>query len=515
MEMIKKAIISVSDKTGIEKLAKYLTDLGIEIISSGGTYKVLENAGIPVTQVSDVTGFPEILDGRVKTLHPIIFSGILARRNEEHLNQLNDQKIDPIDLIIVNLYPFEDTIAKKETSTEEAVENIDIGGPSLIRAAAKNYLYTTVLVSPDQYDGLINDMENNENQTSIEFRQRCAIRAFDHTARYNALISDYLKNAFHVEAFSEELTIAGKKINDLRYGENPHQEAAYYSFSQDNPLNNFKQLHGKELSYNNLLDLDAALSIVKEFDENFVVIIKHTNPCGAAVGDTLLDAYKTALESDSLSAFGGIVGVAGEVDAHLAEAMSGHFFECIIAPGFSDEALAILQKKKNLRLLTFLPQKKDLFGYQVRTITDGFLVQGKDEAHIDLKKAKIATKRSPTEKEWKALGFAWKLVKHVHSNAIIYTTDNQLIGVGAGQMSRVDAAELAVKKARQAKHSTENTVCASDAFFPFKDGIEALAKAGITAVVQPGGSIRDEEVIEAANENNLAMVLTEMRHFKH
>jgi len=513
--MIKKAIISVSDKTGIEKLAKFLTDNGVEIISSGGTYKVLENAGITVTQVSDVTGFPEILDGRVKTLHPIIFSGILARRNEEHLSQLVEQKIDPIDLIIVNLYPFEETIAKKETLLEEAVENIDIGGPSLIRAAAKNYLYTTVLVSPDQYDDLISDIENNKNKTSREFRQKCAIRAFEHTARYNALISDFLKNAFDEKSFPEELTLAGKKINDLRYGENPHQEAAYYSFSQSTPLNDFKQHHGKELSYNNLIDLDAALSIVKEFDENFVVIIKHTNPCGAAVGDTLLDAYKTALNSDSLSAFGGIVGVSGEVDAPLAEEMSGHFFECIIAPGFTDDALALLQKKKNLRLLTYLPQRKDLFSYQVRTITDGFLVQSKDLAQIDIEKAKVATKRSPTEKEWKALSFAWKLVKHVHSNAIIYTTDNQLIGVGAGQMSRVDAAELAVKKAEQAKHSTKDTVCASDAFFPFKDGVEALAKAGITAVVQPGGSIRDEEVIEAANAHNLAMVLTEMRHFKH
>jgi phosphoribosylaminoimidazolecarboxamide formyltransferase/IMP cyclohydrolase len=515
LEGIIKAIISVSDKTGIEKLAEFLTDNGVEIISSGGTHKVLENAGIPVTQVSDVTGFPEILDGRVKTLHPIIFSGILAKRNDEHLKQLDEQKIDPIDLIIVNLYPFEQTIAKPEKTLEEAVENVDIGGPSLIRAAAKNYQFTTVLVSPDQYENLIGEMKGNNNQTSQDFRQKCAIRAFEHTARYNALISDYMKGAFGDESFSKELTLAGNKIHDLRYGENPHQKAAYYSFSQRNPLNDFKQLHGKELSYNNLLDLDAALSITVEFDENFVVIIKHTNPCGAAVGDTLLDAYKTALESDSLSAFGGIVGLTGEVDTEVAEALSSHFFECILAPGFTEEALVLLQKKKNLRLLTYVPQKKDLFDYQLRTITDGFLVQGKDEAKLDLREAKVATKREPTEKEWKALEFSWKLVKHVHSNAIIYTTDNQLIGVGAGQMSRVDSAELAVKKAEQAKHTTENTVCASDAFFPFKDGIEALAKAGITAVVQPGGSIRDEEVIEAANDHNLAMIFTGMRHFKH
>jgi phosphoribosylaminoimidazolecarboxamide formyltransferase/IMP cyclohydrolase len=324
-----------------------------------------------------------------------------------------------------------------------------------------------------------------------------------------------MKNVFDEQPFSNELTLAGNKINDLRYGENPHQKAAYYSFSQNNPLNNFKQLHGKELSYNNLLDLDAALSIVREFDENFVVIIKHTNPCGAAVGKTLLEAYKTALDSDSLSAFGGIVGLSDAVDIDVAEALSDHFFECIIAPSFTEEALSRLQKKKNLRLLTFIPQDNNLFSYQLRTITDGFLVQSKDESVVDLREAKIATKREPTEKEWKALEFSWKLVKHVHSNAIIYSTDNQLIGVGAGQMSRVDSAELAVKKAEQAKHSTKNTVCASDAFFPFKDGIEALAKAGITAVVQPGGSIRDEEVIDAANEHNLAMVFTGMRHFKH
>jgi phosphoribosylaminoimidazolecarboxamide formyltransferase/IMP cyclohydrolase len=324
-----------------------------------------------------------------------------------------------------------------------------------------------------------------------------------------------LKSAFAVKTFSNELTLAGNKINDLRYGENPHQRAAYYSFSKDNPLNNFKQLHGKELSYNNLLDLDAALSITRDFDENFVVIIKHTNPCGAAIGETLLEAYNRALDTDSLSAFGGIVGLTDAVDGVLAEALSNHFFECIIAPGFTDEALERLKKKKNLRLLTYVAQKKDLFNYQLRTITDGFLVQSKDEAKVNLRESKIATKRHPTEKEWEALEFSWKLVKHVHSNAIIYTTDNQLIGVGAGQMSRVDAAELAVKKAEQSNHSTKNTVCASDAFFPFKDGIEALAKAGITAVVQPGGSIRDEEVIEAADDHNLAMIFTGMRHFKH
>jgi phosphoribosylaminoimidazolecarboxamide formyltransferase/IMP cyclohydrolase len=309
--------------------------------------------------------------------------------------------------------------------------------------------------------------------------------------------------------------LAGKKVHDLRYGENPHQRAAYYSFSQKNPLNDFKQLHGKELSYNNLLDLDAALSIVSEFDEDFVVIIKHTNPCGAARGDSMLDAYTLALESDSLSAFGGIVGLTGNVDKALAEKMSEHFFECILAPRFSDEAIEILTKKKNLRLVTYKKDETELQSAQVRTITGGILVQGKDDKKIDIKEAKIATKRNPSVSEWEAMAFAWKLVKHVHSNAIIYTSDKQLIGVGAGQMSRVDAAELAVKKATQAGHSTKGTVCASDAFFPFKDGVEALAQAGITAVIQPGGSIRDNEVIEAADQNDLSMVLTGIRHFKH
>jgi phosphoribosylaminoimidazolecarboxamide formyltransferase/IMP cyclohydrolase len=513
---IKRAIISVYDKTGIEALARFLNDRGIQIISSGGTRKVLEKAEIKTQQISDITGFPEILDGRVKTLHPVIFAGILAKRSENHLKQLSEQNIDPVDLVIVNLYPFEETVARKNCSLEEAVENIDIGGPSLIRAAAKNFDWTTVITSPDQYDDLMNEIERNESDPSLSFRRRCAVRAFEHTARYNALISDYLKNeGENAEEFSEEFTLAGRKISDLRYGENPHQKAAYFSFSDKNPLSNFKQLHGKELSYNNLIDLDAALSIVKEFDENLVVIIKHTNPCGAARGDTLSEAYQLALNTDSLSAFGGIVGLSGSVDKDLAEKMSEHFFECILAPGFSEEALSILSRKKNLRLISFNPDENDDFKYQVRAISGGILLQSKDKVHLDVLQAKVVTKRPPTESEWKALAFSWKLVKHVHSNAIIYTTDRQLIGVGAGQMSRIDAAELAVKKAEQAGHSTRQTVCASDAFFPFKDGIEALAKAGITAVIQPGGSIRDAEVIETADEHNLAMVLTGMRHFKH
>ena len=516
METIKRAIISVYDKTGIETLARFLNDRGIWIISSGGTCKVLEKAGIKTQQISDITGFPEILDGRVKTLHPVIFSGILAKRNENHLKQLSEQNIDPVDLVIVNLYPFEETVARKNCSLEEAVENIDIGGPSLIRAAAKNYRWTTVITSPDQYDDLMTEIEQNDSETSLSFRQRCAVRAFEHTARYNALISDYLKNkGENAEEFSEEFTLAGRKISDLRYGENPHQKAAYYSFSGNNPLSNFKQLHGKELSYNNLIDLDAGLSMLKEFNENFTVIIKHTNPCGAARGDSLAEVYQLALETDSLSAFGGIVGLTGTVDKDLAEKMSEHFFECILAPDFSEEALSILTKKKNLRLISFSPDQNDNFKYQVRAISGGLLLQSKDQVNLDIRQVKVVSKRPPSETEWNGLAFAWKLVKHVHSNAIIYTTDRQLIGVGAGQMSRVDAAELAVKKAEQAGHSTRQTVCASDAFFPFKDGIESLAKAGITAVIQPGGSIRDAEVIETADEHNLAMVLTGMRHFKH
>lgn len=516
MGKISRAIISVHDKTGIAELAAFLVKNGVQIISSGGTQKTLEKAGIKCEPVSALTGFPEILGGRVKTLHPIVFSGILAKRDKEHLEQLSEQDIEPIDLIIVNLYPFEETITRNDCTLDLAVENIDIGGPSLIRAAAKNYAWTTVLVSTNQYQELQDELKRNDMQTSPAFRHRCAVRAFEHTARYNTLIADYLKNELtEIEECSPEMNIAGTKVNNLRYGENPHQSAAYYSFTSENPLNNFKQLHGKELSYNNLLDLDASLSIVNEFDENFVVIVKHSNPCGAARGDTLIDAYKLAWDSDSLSAFGGIVGLTRPVDEEVAKEMSGHFFECILAPDFSADALGILQKKKNLRLLTYVPGQMDSFKYQIRTLTGGFLVQSKDKVPFNIRKGKVATKRAPSESEWEAMAFAWKMVKHVHSNAIIYTTDKQLIGVGAGQMSRIDAAELAVKKAEQNLHSTSQTVCASDAFFPFKDGVDALAKAGITAVIQPGGSIRDEEVIRAADENELTMVMTGMRHFKH
>ena len=516
MEKIKRAIISVHDKTGIVDLAGYLVEQGVQIISSGGTQKALESAGIKTEKVSEITGFPEILNGRVKTLHPIIFAGILAKRESGHLGELEKQNIDPIDLIVVNLYPFEQTIARPDCTFEEAVENIDIGGPSLIRAAAKNLAWTTVITNPDQYEGLISEMNSHQGNTTEEFRRVCAIRAFEHTARYNALIGHYLQSGGkEIQDLSEEFTLAGKKISDLRYGENPHQRAAYYSFSTTKPLKNFEQLHGKDLSYNNLMDLDAALSIVSDFDENFVVILKHTNPCGAARGESIEEAYTLALDTDSLSAFGGIVGLTKTVDGQLARKMSGHFFECILAPSFTDEALTILTKKKNLRLLTFQPEVSDTWSYQVRTINGGFLVQGQDKGRTEVRKARVVSKRQPTDQEWQAMAFAWKLVKHVHSNAIIYTTDKQLIGVGAGQMSRVDAAELAVKKAEQARHSTHGTVCASDAFFPFKDGIEALAAAGITAVIQPGGSIRDEEVIQSADEHQLTMVFTAMRHFKH
>ena len=515
MTMIKQALISVHDKRGLEDLGRFLIDQGVRIISSGGTQKALENAGIEATAISDLTGFPEILDGRVKTLHPRIFAGILAKRETAHLMQLEEEKIEPIDLVIVNLYPFEETIAKDGCTFEQAIENIDIGGPSLIRAAAKNHKWCTVIVSPEQYDGLRTEMKANRSQTSHDFRKQCAKRAFDHAARYNSLIAGYLDDQNSESGFPQEITISGKKMNDLRYGENPHQKAAYYSDSLESPLCDFRQLHGKELSYNNLIDLDAALSIVGEFEQEFVVIIKHTNPCGAASGKTVKDAYNLALGSDPLSAFGGIVGMNRPVDQLLATDLSKHFFECIIAPSFDDQALSILKKKKNLRLLTYTPGEVSPSTLQVRTIHGGLLVQSIDSVQLDITSSKLVTKRSPTKKEWQALAFAWKLVKHVHSNAIIYTTDRQLIGVGAGQMSRVDSAELAVKKATQAGHSTNNTVCASDAFFPFKDGIEALANAGITAVIQPGGSIRDDEVIEAADKHNLAMVFTGMRHFKH
>lgn len=513
---VRRALISVFKKDGVVSLAKYLDAKGVEIITSGGTQKVLEEAGLTPKSVTDVTSFPEMLDGRVKTLHPLIFGGILHRETPGHLSQLERHKIAPIDLVIVNLYPFEETIAQADCSLAEAIEKIDIGGPSLIRAAAKNFRHKTVLVDPDQYPGLIAELDSHNGGTSESFRHECAIRAFEHTARYDAIITGYLnEQAAGDYELPAEFTLQGRKVQDLRYGENPHQKAAFYMSAGRKPLHDYRQIHGKELSYNNILDLDAALNMVSAYlDEPTAVIVKHNNPCGAAQDKDLLRSYQKALATDPISAFGGIVGFNRPVDEALAAAMKDHFFECIIAPEFNDPAAEILTKKKNLRLVT-CDMGMSADRYQIRTVSGGFLIQSSDDLMIDIRESKIVTRRKPTETEWQTLAFVWRLSKHVHSNAIVFARDNQLIGIGAGQMSRVDAAELAIAKAAKTNNILTNSVVASDAFFPFRDGVDVIARAGGRAVIQPGGSVRDEEVIAAADEHDLAMIFTGYRHFKH
>lgn len=514
--MKKRALISVYDKTGILELANFLSENEYEIISSGGTKKYLDENGINAIAIEDVTGFPEMLGGRVKTMHPKILGGVLAKRIEEHEKQLMDQQINTIDIIVVNLYPFEETIIKENCTLTEAIEQIDIGGPTLLRSAAKNHEYTTVLCSPAQYDYFIDDCKSNNGYTSLLFRKKCAVQVFQTTSRYDSLIAEYLsKGDEKLNGFPENISLNGIKVQDLRYGENPHQQAAFYKFENASPLFNYEQLHGKELSYNNILDLNAALSIISEFSETAAVILKHNNPCGAGTGETVNEAFEKALSTDQLSAFGGIIGFNELVDLETAESIAKTFFECIIAPGFSEDALARLQKKKNLRLIVFDPKVQDSFQNEIRIVLGGFLTQNKDNGSVDINTCQVVTKRKPTDAELQALDFSWKIVKHVKSNAIVFAEKDRLIGVGAGQMSRVDSTDIAVMKAKNAALSTQGTVVASDAFFPFRDAIESLAKAGATAIIQPGGSVRDEEVIQAANENNIAMIFTGMRHFKH
>lgn len=516
MAKIKRALLSVYKKEGLIELARNLRERGVDLISSGGTQKILEEHRIETRPVSALTGFPEILDGRVKTLHPVIFGGILARRNPEHLAQLKKQQIIPIDLVVVNLYPFEDTISQKGCTLVQAIEKIDIGGPSLLRAAAKNHADITVVVDPAQYEELITEMDAHDLDTSSDFRARCALRVFQHVSRYDSLIAEYLRQQQKTtDSFPQEITIQGIKLQDLRYGENPHQQAAFYGSTKNKALNNFEQLHGKELSYNNILDLDAVLNMVEELKDPATVIIKHNNPCGAALADSLLDSYKKAFASDPLSAFGGIVGFNRPIDVMLAKELTEPFLECILAPEFDQPALALLTKKKNLRLIKYTPGLPTGSKLQLRTVREGFLLQTLDAINYDIQQAKIVTKRAPKTEEWKSLQFAWTMTKHVHSNAIVLVKGQQLIGVGAGQMSRVDSAELSITKAKKEKHDTRGAVAGSDAYFPFRDGLDTLAAAGITAIAQPGGSIRDPEVIQAADEHQLAMVFTGIRHFKH
>jgi len=523
MAKVKTALISVSDKTGIIELAKGLADLGVKILSTGGTAKSIRENGVEVTDVSEHTGFPEIMDGRVKTLHPKIHGGLLAvRDNESHMKQIEDLGIDTIDLVVVNLYPFEKTISKEGVSQEEAIENIDIGGPSMIRSAAKNFKHVAIVVNPERYDALLGELNKRDGDLSYETRYELVTEAFKHTSQYDKIIFDYF-NRDNKEAYPDAISIDLHKKQDLRYGENPHQTAAFYG-SKDLGvpcISNAEQLHGKELSFNNILDTDVAIEIVKEFDIPAAVLIKHANPCGVATAENLKDAFTRAYSTDTVSAFGCILSLNRKVDVATAEAITepGHFVEAIAAPGFDDKAIEILTTKrgwgKDLRLL-----KLDSLGdssikkgiKDFRGVVGGVLVQDKDMNSGDKDQLKVVTKKAPTDDEIDELLFAWKVCKHAKSNAIIFTKDKMVIGVGAGQMSRVDSTNIAISKSGG---RTAGTVMASDAFFPFPDCIDIAAKVGITAIIQPGGSKKDQDSIDVANEHGIAMVFTGERHFKH
>ena len=507
----KYAILSVYDKTGIIDFAKKLKELDFEIISSGGTAKLLKENDVEVTLVSNLTGFPEIFDGRVKTLHPLIHGGILARRNNvEDLEIMKKLNIPSIEVVVVNLYPFEKTINKKDVSFDEVIENIDIGGPTLIRAAAKNFKDVLVVVDPDDYNNAIELLKNGKNENKfLEF----AIKAFCHTAYYDGVISTYLLKKVN-NPFAEKFAIPVEKKMQLRYGENPHQKACLYIDKSEKKylLSDDKQFWGKQLSYNNLLDADATIKLCLSFDEPAVVITKHNNPCGVAIGKNIAEAYEKALSCDPISAFGSIICVNRKINKEAAQLMSKLYIEVLIAPSFSDEAKEILQKKKNIRLI--LLDDIENFGNDIewRKVSGGFLVQESDKSMVKLEDLKIVTKVKPTEDDLKGLLFAWKVVKFVKSNAIVFTNKTQTLGIGAGQMSRVDSVKFAISKSN---FDLNGSYLASDAFFPFRDGIDEAARVGVKAVIQPGGSIRDEEVIKACDEHGIAMVFTGMRHFRH
>ena len=510
---VKRALISVSDKTGVVEFAKGLHELGVEIISTGGTMKAIAAAGVPVKSVSDVTGFPEMMDGRVKTLHPKIHGGILSiRDNPEHVKAMEEHGIGAIDLVAVNLYPFRETIAKEGVTRAEAIENIDIGGPSMVRAAAKNYKYVAVVVDPAQYGEILERIKNDT--LTEDFKLDLSRKAFLHTGLYDCAIADYLTKEVNgnKEGLPDVYSMAYTKVQDLRYGENPHQKAAFYRDPEaKGGIAAAKQLHGKELSYNNIVDMEAAWELAAEWsDTPSCVIVKHTNPCGTALGTSALDAFQRAFNADSVSAFGGIVAMNRECDKETAEAMKPIFFEVVMAPKFSKEALEILGTKKNIRLIEVPPVEKDEL--QLHKVSGGLLVQTPDDSAETRADCKVVTKRAPTDAEWEAMEFAWKIVKHVKSNAIVLTGKDVTYGVGAGQMNRVGAAEIAIKEAGE---KAKGSALGSDAFFPFGDTVEAAGKAGVTCIIQPGGSIRDQESIDMADKYGIAMVFTGHRHFRH
>ncbi|SFS83390.1 bifunctional phosphoribosylaminoimidazolecarboxamide formyltransferase/IMP cyclohydrolase [Paenibacillus sp. 453mf] len=513
---IKRALVSVSDKTGIVDFCRELSNLGVEIISTGGTSSLLSNEGVPVIGISDVTGFPEIMDGRVKTLHPAVHSGLLAvRDNAEHQQQMKDLGLDYIDLVVVNLYPFQETIAKPGVSYEDAIENIDIGGPTMLRSAAKNHAFVSVVVDAADYEQVLAEVREG-GDTTLATRKQLAAKVFRHTAAYDALISDYLSNV-NGDPLPERYTVTYEKIQDLRYGENPHQQAAFYRkpLAPNGTLTTAEQLHGKELSYNNINDANAALQIVKEFDAPAVVAVKHMNPCGVGTGENIYEAYMKAYNADPTSIFGGIVAANRTIDSDTAVRLSEIFLEIVLAPDFTSDALEILTKKKNIRLLKIgeLGSAKERTSqFVVTSIDGGMVVQQSDVHSIDEGDLQVVTDRAPSAEEMKQLLFGWKVVKHVKSNAIVLAADDMTVGVGAGQMNRVGAAKIALE---QAGDKAKGAALASDAFFPMGDTVELAAKHGITAIIQPGGSIKDEESIKAANEHGIAMVFTGVRHFKH
>jgi phosphoribosylaminoimidazolecarboxamide formyltransferase / IMP cyclohydrolase len=505
---IRRALISVSDKTGIVDLARELARFNVEIISTGGTAKALRDAGLSVRDISEITGFPEMMDGRVKTLHPRVHGGLLALRdNEEHVAAMNQHEIEPIDLVVVNLYPFAETIRREGVTREEAIEQIDIGGPAMIRSAAKNARDVAVVVSSDEYANVVNELNEYDGALSIDTRNRLAQKAFAHTAQYDVMVSSYLAGAS--EPLPDRLGWTMNKLSDLRYGENPHQKAALYRTSASGGIANAEVLSGKEMSFNNYVDAEAAWQLVCDFENTACAIIKHTNPAGVGLGENPAEAYQKALATDPVSAFGGIVAFNCTVDVAAAQEATKIFTEVVIAPEYDPEALEVLRTKKNLRVILMGGDEK---GIEFKQIGGGMLVQTADDHKLDPQQLKVVTTRKPSDEEIRALLFAWTVCKHTKSNAIVYARDGQTVGVGAGQMSRVDSVKIG---AMRAQLPVAGSVLASDAFFPFRDGIDEAAKHGITAVIQPGGSVRDDEVIAAANEHGLAMVFTGVRHFKH
>jgi phosphoribosylaminoimidazolecarboxamide formyltransferase / IMP cyclohydrolase len=545
LRKIKRALISVSDKTGIVEFARELANFGVQIISTGGTAKSLRESGIAVTEVSEVTNFPEMMDGRVKTLHPKIHGAFLALRdNENHVASMNEHNIEPIDLVVVNLYPFQETVAKEDVLLEEAVENIDIGGPAMIRSASKNWRDVAVVTDAKLYESVIEELKNSDGSLSLETRQRLATLAYTRTASYDLAISSYLakqlsdadlqfleplnplQNLIIIE--SEEVfeesdateilpeyeSIELTKVADLRYGENPHQKAAIYETFEQGGIAKAEQLHGKEMSFNNYVDAEAAWNLVQDFDDLAVAIIKHTNPSGVGTGTNNEEAYRRALSTDPVSAFGGIVAFNRKVDATVAKSVNEVFTEVVIAPDFDEDALEIFKTKKNLRVLR-VKQSDSANSLEYKQISGGFLVQEKDIYRVSESDFKVVSERQPSDEEVRALLLAWKVCKHVKSNAIVFADANRTIGVGAGQMNRVDSVRIAAMRAERFELPLKNSVVASDAFFPFRDNVDEAAKFGVSAIIQPGGSIKDDESIQAANEHNLAMIFTGFRHFKH